>query len=312
VWNRLRYIKDPDTGKRVSRPNAPSEWVTTAVPQLRIIDDELWNQVKARQAEMRRAATSGDPKRFNQARRPKYLFSGLTKCAECGGGYVMYWRDRLACFGARSRGTCTNRLTISRQEVEERVLVALRDKLMRRELFEDFCREYVRELNRLRMEHRAGVSNARTELAAIEREIRKLVQAIKDGVSALSIKDELFSLESRKAELQSRLNAPEMPELLHPRMADVYREKVGSLCLALDSEESRTGAVEAIRALIETILLQPDGDKLKITLKGDLAGMLSAAKDSKRSPDTGDLMLQVKLVAGARNQHYLQLWRPAA
>jgi DNA invertase Pin-like site-specific DNA recombinase len=169
VWNRLRYVKDPDTGKRVSRPNAPSEWVTTAVPGLRILDDELWNQVKARQVEMRRVASNGEPKRFNQARRPKYLFSGLTKCAECGGGYVMYWRDRLACFGARSRGTCTNRLTISRQEVEERVLVALREKLMRRDLFEDFCEEYVRELNRLRMEHRAGLSSARSELASVER-----------------------------------------------------------------------------------------------------------------------------------------------
>jgi DNA invertase Pin-like site-specific DNA recombinase len=312
VWNRLRYVKDPDTGKRVSRPNASSEWVTTAVPELRIVDDELWNQVKARQVEMRRAASNGDPKRFNQARRPKYLFSGLTKCAECGGGYVMYWRDRLACFGARSRGTCTNRLTISRQEVEERVLVALRDKLMRRDLFEDFCREYVRELNRLRMERRAGLSSARRELAIIEREIRKLVQAIKDGVSALSIKDELLKLEARKAELQSRLDAPEMPELLHPRMADVYREKVGSLCLALEGEESRTGAADAIRALVEAILLEPDGDQLKITLKGDLAGMLSAARDSKRSPDTGDLMVQIKLVAGARNRLYRRLcWAPA-
>jgi Recombinase zinc beta ribbon domain len=255
--------------------------------------------VKARQQEMRRVASNGNPKRFNQARRPKYLFSGLTKCAECGGGYVMYWRDRLACFGARSRGTCTNRLTISRQEVEERVLVALREKLMRRDLFEDFCREYVRELNRLRMEHRVGLSSARTELATVERESRKLVQAIKDGVSALSIKDELLSLEARKAELQSRLDAPDMPELLHPRMADVYREKVRSLCHALESEESRTGAVEAIRALIESIVLEPDGDQLKITLKGDLAGMLSAARDTKRSPDTGDLMVQIKLVAGA-------------
>ncbi len=90
MWNRLRYVKDPDTGKRVSRPNAQSEWVTTAVPDLRIVDDELWNQVKARQVEMRRVASNGDPKRFNQARRPKYLFSGLTKCAECGGGYVIY------------------------------------------------------------------------------------------------------------------------------------------------------------------------------------------------------------------------------
>ena len=39
---------------------------------------------------MRRVAANGDPKQFNRARRPKYLFSGLTKCAECGGGYVMY------------------------------------------------------------------------------------------------------------------------------------------------------------------------------------------------------------------------------
>jgi hypothetical protein len=295
-------VKDPDTGKRVSRSNPQSHWVTTDVPQLRIVDDELWNQVKARQADMGRATSNGDPKQFNRARRPKYLFSGLTKCAECGGGYVMYWRDRLACFGARSRGTCTNRLTLSRQEVEERVLVALREKLMRRDLFEDFCREYVRELNRLRMEHRAGLSSARTELATVEREIRKLVQAIKDGVSALSIKDELLSLEARKAELQSRLNAPEMPELLHPRLADVYREKVGSLCSALESEESRTGAVDALRALIETILLEPDGDELKILLKGDLAAMLNAARDSKRSPDTGDLLVQIKLVAGARHQ----------
>ena len=171
-------------------------------------------------------------------------------------------------------------------------------KLMRRDLFEDFCREYVRELNRLRMEHRAGLSSARMELAAVDREIRKLVQAIKDGVSALSIKDELLSLEARKVELQSRLEAPEMPELLHPRMADVYREKVGSLCLALESEQSRTGAADAIRALVDAVLLEPDGDQLKITLKGDLAGMLSAARDSKRSPDTGDLRLQIKLVAG--------------
>jgi site-specific DNA recombinase len=224
----------------------------------------------------------------------------------------MYWRDRLACFGARSRGTCTNRLTISRQDVEERVLVALREKLMRRDLFEDFCREYVRELNRLRMEHRAGLSSARTELTRVEREIRKLVQAIKDGVSAVSINDELLSLESRKVELQSRLEAPEMPELLHARMSDVYREKVRSLCLALEAEDSRMGAAAAIRALVDAILLEPDGEQLKITLKGNLAGMLSAARDSKRSPDTGDLLLQIKLVAGARNQRYLQLWSGAA
>src|SRR5207237_1155032 len=90
--------------------------------------------------------------------RPKYLFSGLTKCAVCGGGYVMAWRETLACFNARSRGTCANRLTIDRREVEHRVLNAVREKLMRKDLFEEFCHEYTREMNRLRMARQAGSS----------------------------------------------------------------------------------------------------------------------------------------------------------
>ena len=97
-------------------------------------------------------------RRFNQFRRPKYLFSGLTKCGECGAGFIVYSREQLGCFGARDRGTCTNKLTISRQEVEARVLSALQDKLMRKDFFEEFCREFAKEMNRLRMEQRAGLS----------------------------------------------------------------------------------------------------------------------------------------------------------
>jgi hypothetical protein len=48
---------------------------------------------------------------------------------------------------------------------------------------------------------------------------------------------------------------------------------------------------EAIRALAKTILREPDGDQLKITLEGDLAGMLSALRNTKRAPDTGDLLV---------------------
>jgi hypothetical protein len=80
----------------------------------------------------------------------------------------------------------------------------------------------------------------------------------------------------------------------------------------VESEESRTGAVDAICSLVEAIALQSDGGQLKTILKGDLAGMLSAARDSKRSPETGDLLVQIKLVAGARNKLYRQLCWAAA
>ena len=52
VWNRQRFIKDPNTGKRVSRPNPEAKWIRTEVPELRIVDDELWQRVKLRQAEL--------------------------------------------------------------------------------------------------------------------------------------------------------------------------------------------------------------------------------------------------------------------
>src|SRR5215470_7000345 len=52
AWNRCSYVKDPRTGKRVARPNPHDKWEIAAVPHLRIIDDALWERVKARQAEV--------------------------------------------------------------------------------------------------------------------------------------------------------------------------------------------------------------------------------------------------------------------
>jgi hypothetical protein len=46
--------------------------------------------------------------------------------------------------------------------------------------------------------------------------------------------------------------------------------------------------------------LIPEKGQLRIELRGNLAAMLTAAQKT------------VQLVAGTRNQHYLQLWRPGA
>jgi hypothetical protein len=42
VWNRLCYVKDPTTGKRVSRLNEPAQRVVAEVLELRIVDDVLF------------------------------------------------------------------------------------------------------------------------------------------------------------------------------------------------------------------------------------------------------------------------------
>lgn len=41
VWNRQRFVKDPNTGRRQARPNPASDWITREVQELRIIEDDL-------------------------------------------------------------------------------------------------------------------------------------------------------------------------------------------------------------------------------------------------------------------------------
>lgn len=48
VWNRSRYLKNPGTNKRVSRPRPKDEWISCERPELRIISDKLWNRVQAK------------------------------------------------------------------------------------------------------------------------------------------------------------------------------------------------------------------------------------------------------------------------
>lgn len=108
VWNRLRYIKDPDTGKRVSRLNPESEWVIQDVPELRIVEQDVWRP--------RRNASVGWPtsrrrkpgeNTLNARRRPKHLFAGLVRCGCCGGGYTMISKDLLGCATARNKEPAT-------------------------------------------------------------------------------------------------------------------------------------------------------------------------------------------------------------
>lgn len=299
IWNRLRYVKNPDTGKRISRLNPQAEWITKEIPSLRIVSDELWNAVKDRQSATRRTITRAGNIGF--ARRPQYLFSGLSKCGICGAGFIMAGRNRLACFGAREKGTCSNRLTIRRDEVEARVLKALQDKLLNQELFEEFCDEFTREMNRLRMEHRAGLSAAEREIERIEARRKKLVESIMEGVPASEVKDELNANAARREALKAKLAAAdEPPPLLHPEMARIYRAKVTELAIALQEPDSRSEATEALRGLVVAIVLRPDpeGESLQIELRGNLAAMLGATVQTKRSSESDDLFLQVSLVAG--------------
>ena len=108
-WNRCSYVKDPRTGKKVARPNPRERWEIVPVPELRIVSDELWDAVKARQVEVRIVMSrDADGNALNRAHRRKYLLSGLLECGVCGGGYTIIDAANYGCATHRSKGTCSN------------------------------------------------------------------------------------------------------------------------------------------------------------------------------------------------------------
>jgi site-specific DNA recombinase len=304
VWNRQHFIKDPDTGRRQARANPESDWIIQEVPELRFLDEDLWQAAKARQRAIKQnrpSDTSVDNK-LNERRRPKYLFSGLTKCACCGGGYSMISVDLVGCATARNKGTCNNRRNIRRDQLEARVLNALRHHLMDPTLFKEFCDEFTREMNRLRMEGQASIDTAEADIKRIDRELDTLLNLILKGGAADKINEKMVALEKRKKSLETVLTEAEAPPpQLHPNMAHHYRKQVAELHVALqeDSEAKRMAAADIIRSLIKEIILTPAEDELKIDVRGDLAGILAISLKTK-TPATRAGESQLKLVAGAR------------
>jgi len=314
AWNRCSYVKDPKTGKRVARPNPQERWEIVEVPALRIIDDDLWHATKRRQSEASFEIGRDDSgNALNRVHRRRFLLSGLLKCGHCGGGFTIVAQDRYGCATRRSKGICDNHATITRQEIEARVFAGLKERLMAPELVREFIRAFQEEVNRAAAEREQQIKADRTQLESVERKIAGIVSAIEDGNSSRALSARLADLERQQDLLRARLSEAPVPVVrLHPRLAEVYAEKVQQLEAALNDSAIRTEAGELFRSLIDHVELTPSrtGQGLDAKLYGDLAQILSLCGKGdciKKSPKTGTSASQLSVVAGARNHLNLQL-----
>lgn len=291
VHGRREYRMNPQTGLRGKAVmNPASALKVKEVPHLRIIDEDLWQQVKARQAATRRAQRSG----IDKARRPKFLFSKLTRCNVCGGGFTTESRDELRCNNYRAAGTsiCTNARIIKRTEVERRVLVALQGRFLTKERLDEFTRIYVAERNRLLAEHRAKLTAARREIEAIDHRQMRILGYLNGGFGDVEAwKIEVRQNEMRRTELQTVVTAAASqpaPPSLHPKMAAVFEQKIRELAAALEHEnlELRESARTTLRGFIDRIVIPP-GDAL-LQVVGNLGEMLTAVGVPREATAVGN------------------------
>jgi site-specific DNA recombinase len=302
VYNRRRFRKHPDTGKRSSVLNPESEWLREPVPELRIIDDALWSAVQNRQK-----AVSDAPAACG--RKPKRLLSGLMKCALCGSGMTLNGQ-KFACSAARERGTCTNTKIIAAKTIEARVLDGIAAKLLAPEaIAAAVSAAQIESTSRQHQTLRARAPMEK-ELAEIARKLERAQTMCMDGAMEIEeLKARSAPLKTRRAELQSLLAEVDEPEtvVLHPAAAQAYAQLASRLHEALEGEEGEA-VRNQLRQLIEGVDLYPLAQKGKFELevRGTLAALLGVggAQTAKSPAASGDGAFD-DLGAGARIQSHL-------
>lgn len=283
VWNKVRMVKDPDTGRRVSRPNPKSEWQSAQVPELAIVSRELFQA-----AQQRKEARGSTHPTFQ--RRPKHILSGLLRCGACGSGMSTNGKDksgriRIRCSAATESGTCPDPKTFYLETVERAVLSGLSAELRHPRVITEYVKTYHEERKRLAREHDAKRSRIERRLGEVSREIDRLVDGIAKGIGDpldLGARMNVLSAERKTLTAELESGPPQTSVVaLHPAVLERYAEQLERLqnALARSISAGDLEAAEAMRDLIETVTVFRDEARpggVTVEIAGRLNALLGA------------------------------------
>ena len=280
-YNRQRFLKDPATGKRISRANPEREWHRQSAPELRIVDERTWDLVQRRRAER------GGPHLYQQ-RRPKRPLSGLLYCGCCGSRFIVATHDYLRCSARTNRGTCETSRTLLMSDVEQRVLSALRGYLLSLDVVTSAVEAYQKERRRL-AERRRSRHKLEPAAAEVERKIARLLTLVEDGhadpVATGPRINELVTERKRLADALRQQPASNVVEFF-PKAAERYRQKVADIHAALSrGEEGDHEAVALVRSLIGRIVVHATQapEPLGLEVESSLAALMTEAPELEHS-----------------------------
>lgn len=137
IWNKHDFAGNQYTDRRNRRINPRELWLIAAVPDWKIIDDDLYRAVRLRQAQVTQDNTNSIEKthnsheqmRLNASHRPHKLLSGLIRCGCCGGLYTARSKELFSCSSQERKGSCRNSRTVSGPMIEKHIYNAFKDML---------------------------------------------------------------------------------------------------------------------------------------------------------------------------------------
>ncbi len=210
IWNRSRFIKVPGTNKRVARPRPRSEWRMSERPELRIISEELWKAVQARQTRMQELY-GGRQGLFNRSASSGNLLTGFLKCGGCGANLVIVTgrRRRHAMYGCPQhwyRGACTNSLRIRQHQLEDQLFRELQQAVLRPEVIDHVLDQFTRQLKVAQTDFSMHKERAQARKKELTEQLERLTLAIAEGGHSTALLDAVAQREQELSELERILD----------------------------------------------------------------------------------------------------------
>ena len=278
IWNTKRKLRVPGTNKRIYRSRPESEWTTLDAPHLRIVSDELFAAAGRKFEKVKR--TLGRPGQESSGLivgQRRYLFSGLLKCAECGGSITLVsgrgrnGADRYGCSLHHQRGVtvCSNALLVRRDELEESLLGGLSESVLKTEVVDYAVSKMEEALSAQYAGLDAELARMRERKKELDLELKRLTDSIAQGEQSQSIMNAISEREKELCAITDKLLEPapgslrakleelrefavsrltKIRELLaHPediqKVHEVLAERVGQLTLEVTNENGKRSYV---------------------------------------------------------------------
>lgn len=290
------------------KTESKEDYIKASRPDLKIIDDELWNIVQLRRKESADAysASKGGPLPFSgsvgSTKDSKFLLSSLGSCSECGssivslGGTSGYGNTRkqyykYGCSGRHNKGDsfCSNDHKVWLDDLDNDFLIAIKSQVLSSEAIE----YVIQQAQKIIMDHKSSGPNKldgiSKELSAVVRDIEKLIELSMKVNNSDAIAEKISKKEEDKLWLQyekERLSSIDKRSAFEPeeiRLA--LNERMTSFKSLM--KDNVSSARKALKALLpKKVIIRPvvrDGKKT-LTFEGvTTVGALAALDDDEEN-----------------------------
>ena len=271
IWNKTRFLKDPDSGRRRPIARPPEEWIRHDRPELRIIEPDLWRAVQDRLAVIRATlkVERGRLRGRSSAAYSPRLLSGLVRCGACGARMVgqtflrkknakVYRYSSYRCGFAAAKGpaVCAH----GRGYRADRLEAALVDRFREATtpaMIDALTISVNTQLAAAFRRHLGRADEIKAELLRLEREAGNLVRFIAGGHESSTVREELTSREAALAGLRLELARHDEPAAEPPSIDPAWvRAKLERLEELLRAEPARA-KIEIAKHLDGELVIEP-------------------------------------------------------